>query len=83
MLSEGVHATMENLARAKGVNAPYVSRVLGLTLLAPEIMEAILDGRQPAEVQLDDLLAGFPLEWEGQRATWLITDHSRARRIPG
>ena len=41
--------------------------VLRLTLLAPEIVEAILDGRQPAELQLDDLLAGFPLEWQGQR----------------
>lgn len=45
----------------------YVSRILRLTLLAPEIVEAILDGRQPAEMQLDDLLAGFPLEWEKQR----------------
>ena len=34
----------------------YVSRVLRLTLLAPEIVEAILDGVQPAELQLDDLL---------------------------
>ena len=39
-----------------------------LALLAPDIVEAILDGRQPAELQLDDLLEGFPLEWEGQRA---------------
>ena len=46
----------------------YVSRVLRLTLLAPEIVEAILDGRQPAEVQLDDLLEGFPLEWQRQKA---------------
>ena len=44
-----------------------MSRVLRLTLLAPDIVEAILDGRQPAEMQLDDLLDGFPLEWEGQR----------------
>ena len=48
------------------MNATYVSRVLRLTLLAPEIVEAILDGRQPAELQLDDLLNGFPLAWEGQ-----------------
>jgi hypothetical protein len=66
-LDDGVHATLEDLAKAKGVAPSYVSRVLRLTLLAPEIVEAILDGRQPAELQLDDLLAGFPLEWEGQR----------------
>ena len=61
-----MHATLEDLARAKGVAPTYVSRVLRLTLLAPEIVEAILDGRQPAELQLDDLLEGFPLEWKGQ-----------------
>jgi hypothetical protein len=66
MLDEGVYATLEDLARAKGVHATYVSRVLRLTLLAPEIVEAILDGRQPAGLQLDDLLGGFPIEWEGQ-----------------
>ena len=67
MLDTGVHATLEDLARAKGVNATYVSRVLRLTLLAPEIVEAILDGRQPVAVGLDDLLEGFPLEWEAQK----------------
>ena len=67
MLDTGVQATLEDLARAKSVNGTYVSRILRLTLLAPEIVEAILDGRQPAELQLDDLLAGFPVEWEGQR----------------
>ena len=45
----------------------YVSRVLRLRLLAPEIVEAILDGRQPAGLQLDDLLEPFPLHWEEQR----------------
>ena len=67
MLDEGVHSTLEDLARAKAVHATYVSRVLRLTLLAPEIVDAILDGRQPAELQLDDLLEGFPLAWEEQR----------------
>jgi hypothetical protein len=67
MLDEGAFGTLEDLARAKGVHATYVSRVLRLTLLAPDIVETILDGRQPAEMQLDDLLAGFPLEWERQR----------------
>ena len=39
---------------------------LRLTLLAPEIVEAILDGRQPPELQLDDLVEGFPLDWDEQ-----------------
>ena len=66
MLDAGVHTTLEELARAKGVAPSYMSRVLRLTLLAPDIVEAILVGRQPAELQLDDLLKGFPLEWKGQ-----------------
>jgi hypothetical protein len=64
MLDEGVHGTIDELATAKAVAPSYVSRVLRLTLLAPEILGAILDGRQPAEMGLDDLLERFPLEWE-------------------
>lgn len=52
-------------ARARAAPS-YVSRVLRLTRLAPDIVEAILDGRQPAEMQLDDLLAVFPLGWDKQ-----------------
>ena len=80
MLDTGVHATLEDLARAKGVAPSYVSRILRLTLLAPEIVEAILDGRQPAELQLDDLLEGFPLEWEAQRSASAL-ERGMQRRI--
>ena len=66
MLDDGVCATLEDLAKAKGIGKTYVSQVLRLTLLAPEIVEAILNGRQSAEMQLEDLLEGFPLEWEAQ-----------------
>jgi hypothetical protein len=66
MLDEGVHATLEDLATAKGVAPSYASRVLRLTLLSPEIVDAILDGRQPFKLQLDNLLEGFPLEWKQQ-----------------
>jgi hypothetical protein len=52
MLDEGVYRTLEDLARVKGVHATYVSRILRLTLLAPEIVEAILDGRQEPDVTL-------------------------------
>ena len=79
MLDEGVHATIEDLAKAKGIGKTYVSQVLRLTLLAPDLIEAILDGRQPAELelQLDDLLAGFPLEWAEQRKS-LATSGGRS-----
>jgi hypothetical protein len=40
--------------------------MLRLTHLSPELVEAILEGRQPAVLQLDDLLAGFSLEWRRQ-----------------
>ena len=63
-LNEGARATLQELALAKGVAPSYLSRVLRLTLLAPEIVEALLDGRQPAELQLDDLLEGFV--WSGR-----------------
>jgi hypothetical protein len=66
-LDEGAYATLEDLARAKGVHATYVSRVLRLTLLAPDIVEAILDGQQPPDLQLDDLLQDLSLVWEEQR----------------
>jgi hypothetical protein len=66
MLDEGVHSTLEDLSRAKRLAPSYVSGILRLTLLAPEIVEAILDGRQQVELQLDGLLEGFPLEWSRQ-----------------
>ena len=56
----------KTLQRPRAPTRPTLSRILRLTLLAPEIVEAILDGRQPVELQLDDLLQGFPLEWDRQ-----------------
>ena len=72
MLDEGVCATIEELARREKVNRGYMSRVLRLTLLAPDLVEAILDGRQPEEMRLEDLLNGFPVEWEEQRKSLAI-----------
>lgn len=49
------------------INSPYVSRVLRLTLLTPDIVEAILDGRQPHQMTLPRLMKGVAVEWEIQR----------------
>jgi hypothetical protein len=67
MLETGRYATIDELARAEKINASYVSRVLRLTLLAPEIVEAILDGRQREGVTLRGLLKGVPVVWVRQR----------------
>jgi hypothetical protein len=69
LLDEGVHGTFDELAKAEGVSQSYVSRLLRLTLLAPDIVEAILDGRQPEGMRLPTLLEGFPVEWRQQSKT--------------
>jgi len=66
LLDDGVHATLNDLAKAEHVSQSYVSKVLRLTLLAPSIVEAILDGRQPEELRLGDLLDGLSVEWAEQ-----------------
>ena len=67
MLENGTHATIAEIAAAEKFNGSYVGRVLRLTLLAPDIVEAILGGRQPAEVTLAVLLRPFPVGWREQR----------------
>jgi hypothetical protein len=70
MLEGGEFASAAELAAAEKINQSYVCRVLRLTLLAPDFVEAILDGRQPSELQLDALLKPFTLEWGKQRWTF-------------
>ena len=66
MLESGVVTTVGEMAVREKIIKSYVSRVLRLTLLAPEIVEMILDGRQPAEMTLAALMEPFALEWEAQ-----------------
>ncbi len=68
MLEGGEFATVQELAAAEKINASYVSRVLRLTLLAPDIVEAILDGRQAGEMTLPGLMEGVAVEWATQAA---------------
>jgi hypothetical protein len=66
MLESGDFATIADLAEREGIASSYMTRVLRLTLLAPDIVEAILDGTQGAEVTLARGLQPFPVEWEIQ-----------------
>lgn len=67
LMESGRFASVTELAEAEKINQSYLCRVLRLTLLAPDIVEAILDGRQPAGLQMDALLRPFPSEWMAQR----------------
>jgi hypothetical protein len=67
MLEDGTHATVAEIAAAQRINASYVARVLRLTLLDPELVEAILGGRQPADITLAQLMRPFPVDWAEQR----------------
>ena len=62
----GEYASVAELAAAERVNASHLSRVLRLTLLAPDIVEAILDGRQPAAITLARLME--PPQWSGRNS---------------
>jgi hypothetical protein len=66
---ESGHArSITDLAEQDGVTVAYVCRLLPLTCLAPDIVEAILDGRQPKGLRLAEILGNGPLAWEEQRA---------------
>jgi hypothetical protein len=67
LLEEGRYASISELAAAEKIDRGYLGRVLQLTLLAPDIVEDILDGRQPAELGLSRLLEPLSMEWKQQR----------------
>ena len=64
MLESGEYATIAELAEREGIAPSYMTRVMRLTLLAPDIVEAILDGKQAPEVTLARVLEPFSLEWQ-------------------
>ena len=64
MLESGEFATITELAEREGIASSYMTRVLRLTLLAPETVEAILDGTQGPEVTLAGVLKDVPAVWE-------------------
>ena len=78
MLEEGRYASISEMAKAEGVERGYVGTLLRLTLLPPAMVEAILDGRQPARVTLPKMMEPFPVEWRQQAREWVA--QARRRR---
>jgi hypothetical protein len=67
LLETGVYGTVAEIAAAEGINDSYASRILRLTLLAPDVVEGILDGLRPHRLHLQQVLRPFPVEWTSQR----------------
>ena len=69
VLEQGRCPTIRDLAATIGMDNSYVARILRLTLLAPDIIEAILEGTEPSGLSLGSLL-NIPVSWQEQRERW-------------
>jgi hypothetical protein len=67
LIESGRYRSLRELSAAEGVDRGYVARMLRLTLLAPDIVEAVLDGRQPARLGPSTLMQPSPVLWSEQR----------------
>lgn len=70
MLDSGDFTTIGELAEREGIAPSYMTRVLRLTMLAPDIVEAILDGRAGPEVTLARVMEPFPSSWTEQKSAF-------------
>lgn len=66
-LSSGACSSVKELAAKEGVDKSYVSRIINLTILAPDIVKAILDENVPEGLTLFELGADTPRSWVEQR----------------
>ena len=75
MLEQGRYQSAAEIAEAEGVTGSFVNRLLRLALLAPDIVKAILEGRQPKAMQLDELTDAIPRMGEAAdfcQAPWWV-----------
>ena len=75
LLDEGRYASISDMAAGEKIERGYLGTLLRLTLLAPEMVEAILNGRQPEGVTLPALLAGVAVGWGEQPALLKESQH--------
>jgi hypothetical protein len=71
LLDDGVYTSATEISESEGINKSYISRILRLALLAPDIVEVILGGRAIHVPMLESLERPLPLSWEEQRTRLL------------
>lgn len=70
-LFDGTHASIEDMAKSENISPSFVSRILRLAYLSPTVIEAILDGKYPAQLTMKDLMEPFPMDWSMQEKIFL------------
>ena len=70
MLESGEFASISELAEKEGIAFTYMARLMRLSLLSPELVDAVMDGHQPANITLANLMDPFPADWKEQHAIW-------------
>ncbi|WP_136646537.1 hypothetical protein [Tabrizicola sp. YIM 78059] len=78
ILESGEFASISELAEREGIAFTYMARLMRLSLLDPEIVDAIMDGHQPEGIMLANLMDPFPLDWKEQRIQLLKRERSEA-----
>jgi site-specific DNA recombinase len=71
-------ADMRSLARQVGLTPHYVRRVFACAFLAPDIVEAVVEGRQPLALKFEHLYKDIPLSWSEQRRQFGFPESVRA-----
>jgi hypothetical protein len=66
LLDEERYASISEMAEAERIERGYLGALLRLTLLVPDLVKAVLDGRQPPDLSLPRLMKPFPVEWKLQ-----------------
>ena len=69
LLDTCVYSSVTEISEAEGINKSYISRILRLALMAPDIIEAILAGTADQSLMLDRLERPLPASWEEQWRT--------------
>ena len=70
LTDRGVCASPKDVAKRENAEVTHVYRLMRLTMLAPDIIEAVLDGTQPRTLTLQNIVRGFPISWKEQRALY-------------
>ncbi len=82
LLDEGRYASIIEMAQALKMDRHHMARMLRLTLLAPDIIEAILAGNEPDGFSMNQLTSEIPMIWNAQIKKYGFIDDTHSKGAP-